>query len=169
MSTIDFELDSNLDWLECSVASVELPTTKNKASKHKSDKKFTWSAEVIEKMRVARARQIIPGMLGKTQSEETRKKISDALKGRSLTEEHKKKLIGKSKGRKPRLGILHTSESRKKMSESHKKPKKVFVTPFGTFIGKAGLVEAGLRYTEFYYKMKTNPTEYYSKIMECQE
>ena len=152
MTTIDFELDSNLDWLECSVSQVELPTTKNKT--HSTNKKFTWSAEVVEKIRTARAQQII--------SDETKKKISDALKGRPSknlgkirSEEIRKKLSEVHRGR------IHSDETRKKMSDSAQKRVRIFVTPLGTFAGKAELKTAGLRYETILTRMKKNPEEYY--------
>lgn len=57
---------------------------------------------------------------GKSTSEETRKKLSDAHKGKKLSEEHKKKIGETSKGRRPFLGKHHTEESKKKMSKAHK-------------------------------------------------
>lgn len=57
---------------------------------------------------------------GKSPSEETRKKLSDAHKGKQLSSEHKKKIGEKSKGRQPFLGKHHTEESKKKMSKAQK-------------------------------------------------
>jgi hypothetical protein len=155
MSTIDFELDSNLDWLECSVASIELTTTKNEASKHKSDKKFIWSAEVVEKIRVARARQTNLGMRGKTQSEETRKKISDANRGRIVSEETRQKR------RVSNLGKIHSEETKQKISDAKQKHIRIFVTPMGTFVGKAELKKAGLRYETILTRIKKSLEGYY--------
>ena len=57
---------------------------------------------------------------GKSTSEKTRKKMSDAHKGKQLSAEHKKKIGEKSKGRRPMLGKHHSEESKKKMSEAQK-------------------------------------------------
>ena len=57
---------------------------------------------------------------GKSPSEKTRKKMSDAHKGKQLSAEHKKKISEKSKGRRPMLGKRHSEESKKKMSEAQK-------------------------------------------------
>ena len=162
----NFELDSNLDWLECSVNQIELPTTKNKATKHKSDKKWTWSAEVVEKIRTARAQQTNIGMRGKTQSEVTRLKISDANRGRTFSIEHKKML---SEAAKKRVNPPRSDKAKARMSAAAQKRSKIYITPLGTFVGKAELETAGICYSTLVKKMKTNPTEYYSKIKECQE
>ena len=57
---------------------------------------------------------------GKSPSEKTRKKMSDAHKGKQLSAEHKKKIGEKNKGRRPMLGKRHSEESKKKMSEAQK-------------------------------------------------
>jgi group I intron endonuclease len=53
------------------------------------------------------------GCSGAIRSEETKQKMSEALKGRIFTEEHKKNIGKSSKGR------IFTEETRKKMSNSH--------------------------------------------------
>lgn len=60
-------------------------------------------------------------MLGKTFSEETRRKISESKKGMTFSEEHKRKLSESHKD-KPNglLGYRHSEESRRKISESKK-------------------------------------------------
>ena len=55
-------------------------------------------------------------MYGKRQSEETRKKISAAMKGKTHSEETRKKLKGKAAWNK---GKILSEETRKKMSETH--------------------------------------------------
>jgi hypothetical protein len=54
-------------------------------------------------------------------SEERKLKISKALSGRKLSEEHKAKIILRHKGNKYRLGAVLSEESKKKISEAHKK------------------------------------------------
>jgi hypothetical protein len=60
--------------------------------------------------------------LGRWQSEETRRKISEAQKGRKLSEEHKRKTSETMKGKKP---YQMTDEIRKKISQSLKGTKHV--------------------------------------------
>ena len=50
-------------------------------------------------------------MFGKTPSEETRRKMSEAQKGKTLSDEHKRKISDAAKGRK------HSDETKRKMSE----------------------------------------------------
>ena len=68
---------------------------------------------------------------GKTFTEETRRKISEANKGRKFTEETRRKLSEAHKGRtlskesrrkisEAQKGHIHSEESRKKISEAHK-------------------------------------------------
>ena len=57
---------------------------------------------------------------GKSPSEETRRKMSEAKKGKQLSAEHKKKIGEKSKGRRPMLGKHHTEDTKKKMSKAQK-------------------------------------------------
>lgn len=65
--------------------------------------------------------------LGKVCSEEKKKKISDAQKGRKLTQKHKQKLSLAKKGKKH---APPSEETRKKISDSHKK-KPVICTDTG--------------------------------------
>lgn len=66
-------------------------------------------------------RKISESGRGKVRSEEFKKKISRANKGKILTEETKQK-IGKSKlGNKYCLGLTHSDETKKKISESLRK------------------------------------------------
>lgn len=61
---------------------------------------------------------------GKKRSEETVRKVSEALKGRKLSEEHRRKMSEFRKGNKYTLGYHHTEESKQKMSAARKgKPK----------------------------------------------
>jgi hypothetical protein len=71
-------------------------------------------------------------MYGKKHSNETRKKIGEAQKGKQLSEEHRKKLCESKKGKK------HSEEHRKKISEAQKGKKHhlftgYYYTPFGIF------------------------------------
>ena len=65
-------------------------------------------------------RKISEALLGKIVTEETKRKMSEVHKGKKLTEETKRKI------RESRLGTKHTEESKRKMSESRK----------GRFLGK---------------------------------
>jgi len=68
---------------------------------------------------------VIPHMLGKKLSEETKRKIGDAHKDKKLSEETKRKISEARKGEKnPNYGKKHSEETKRKMSESQKsKPK----------------------------------------------
>lgn len=72
--------------------------------------------ETLEKMRLANLGEKNP-MYGKSPSEETRKKMSDAGKGKVFTEEHKKHL---SENHDDRRGQKHTEESKQKMRDAKK-------------------------------------------------
>ena len=64
-------------------------------------------------------------MKGKTLSEETKKKMSEAKKGKKLkpfTDEHRRKLSEAKKGEKNHFyGKTHTADTRKKISEANKR------------------------------------------------
>ena len=63
------------------------------------------------------------GTLGliKTNSEETKKKISEALKGKTPSEETRQKMSEAHKGEKhPMFGKTHSEETRQKIGEAHK-------------------------------------------------
>ena len=64
-------------------------------------------------------------MYGKKHSEETRKKMSEALKGKKhkpFTEEHRKKMSESLKGRtSPMKGVTLSEETRRKISEAMKR------------------------------------------------
>lgn len=65
-----------------------------------------------EKLReIGRNKEVMPTMLGKTHSDETKKKMSDASKGKKKTIEHKQK-ISKSK-----LGTIVSDETKAKKSK----------------------------------------------------
>ena len=60
-------------------------------------------------------------MKGRTFSEETRKKISEAKKGRTFSEEHRRKISEAIKGEKhPMYGKHISEETRRKMSDAMK-------------------------------------------------
>ena len=88
------------------------PETQAKISaawERRKESGWTFSPEIIEKMRVAH--------LGKTASAETRAKLSTAGLGRTPSAETRKKISDAQKGR---LGKIPSAETRKKMSDSHK-------------------------------------------------
>lgn len=58
--------------------------------------------------------------LGHHHSEETKKKMSETQKGKVLSDETKQKLSENMKGNKYALGYHHSEETKKKISESHK-------------------------------------------------
>ena len=61
-------------------------------------------------------------LFGKHRSDETRIKISEAQKGRTFSEEHRRKLSEAHKGKtSPRKGVTLSEETRRKMSEARKK------------------------------------------------
>lgn len=92
-----------------------------------SDKSGKMSAETIAKMvhykrnmtpehrkklsEAGKNKEVMPTMLGKHHSDETKKKMSDSAKGKSLTKEHKEN-ISKSK-----LGVIVSDETKAKKSK----------------------------------------------------
>ena len=63
------------------------------------------------------------GVSGRVSSEETRRKLSEAHKGKTLSEEHKIKLSEAKAGRTSnRKGVLHSEESKEKMSKAKENP-----------------------------------------------
>ena len=78
----------------------------------------THSEETRKKMSEANKSKNNP-MYGKTHSEETRKKMSEAKKGKTLSEKTRKKISEANKGENnPMYGKTHSEEARKKMSEA---------------------------------------------------
>lgn len=63
-------------------------------------------------------RKISEGLKGKTKSKEHRMKLSEANRGKTASEEAKAKMRERMKGNQRRLGIPHTAETRRKMSEN---------------------------------------------------
>lgn len=62
---------------------------------------------------------------GVPRSEETRRKISEALKGRRLSEDHRRKLVeAKSGERNPNYGKTRSEETRRKIGEANRKTMK---------------------------------------------
>ena len=60
-------------------------------------------------------------LFGKHLSEETRRKLSEAMKGRTLSEEHRRKISESMKGKNhPLYGKHHSEDTRRKISESMK-------------------------------------------------
>jgi TPP-dependent indolepyruvate ferredoxin oxidoreductase alpha subunit len=176
----NFELDTNLDWLECSVASIELPTTKNK--KHSTDKKWTWSAEVVEKMRIARVRQtysdetrlkMSKSQSGKSHSENTKLKMSKSQSGRIHSDESNKKRREQALVRLNQVSNKLKkirSEHNKKMSEAIRDGRLSIITPQGVFSTmKTAIQASGWSAATFRKLVKNNPTEYSIIIKECQE
>ena len=92
-----------------------------------NDKSGKMSAETIAKMvhykrnmtpehrkklsEAGKNKEVMPTMLGKHHSDETKKKMSDSAKGKSLTKEHKEN-ISKSK-----LGVIVSDETKAKKSK----------------------------------------------------
>lgn len=58
-------------------------------------------------------------LFGKTHSEETRKKMSDAWEGRIVSKDARKNMSAALKGNKNTLGYKHTEATKKKMSIAH--------------------------------------------------
>ena len=66
-------------------------------------------------------RKISEALKGKTLSEEHKRKISEAHKGKTFSEEHKRKISEAQKGEKHYFyGKTHTEEHKRKISEAHK-------------------------------------------------
>lgn len=62
-----------------------------------------------------------PWLIGKRRSEETKRKLSDAMKGKVASEDTKRKMSESRKGEKnPNYGKQHSEETKRKISESHK-------------------------------------------------
>jgi len=127
--------------------------TKNKMSKAKTGKKL--SEETKKKISKANT--------GKKLSEETRKRISEAKKGRKLSEDHKQKLSDAKRSKykrgnqhglfgktrpdhsaklKGRKGIVHTDESKQKMSIAKTGiPRNKLICPYCGKIGGDGIMK----------------------------
>ena len=81
----------------------------------------TFSEETRRKLSEATKGENNP-MYGKTRSEETRRKMSESQKGRTFSEETRQKLSEAHKGKtSPRKGVTLSDESRKKMSDAAKR------------------------------------------------
>ena len=73
--------------------------------------------KIVSEESKAKMRESFKNREYKNVSEETKEKISKAMKGRKLSEEHKKKISEANKGK------IVSDETRKKLSESHKNKK----------------------------------------------
>ena len=81
----------------------------------------TFSEETSRKLSEATKGENNP-MYGKTRSEETRRKMSESQKGRTFSEETRQKLSEALKGKpSPRKGVTLSDETRKKMSDAAKR------------------------------------------------
>jgi len=83
--------------------------------KGKQQGKTTWNKGLTAKTdsRVARYAEKMRGQKQKPRSEETKKKISRALKGRNFSKEHRKKLGAARKGK------ILSNETKRKISQNH--------------------------------------------------
>lgn len=63
-------------------------------------------------------------LYGKHHSQETRKKISEALLGKTFSEEHRRKISERMKGTKLFLGRHHSEETKRKISEERRQRQK---------------------------------------------
>ena len=84
------------------------------------DNECYYNRKACELIFLTKAEHNILHKKGKKYSEETRKKMSEALKGKLKSVEHKRKISESLKGNTNMKGKHHSDETRKKMSESRK-------------------------------------------------
>lgn len=90
---------------------------------------------------VTRAEHVRLHMKGKTLSEETRRKISEAHKGNHLSKETRNKISEAHKGKSsPRKGVTLSDETRRKISEAKKGKTWKFINGKRVLIPKEGNV-----------------------------
>ena len=126
----------------------------NTGNKHSEEAKQKISeAHMGIKVSEESRRKMSISQTGVKLSEETKRKISEVMKGRKMkpfSEEHKRKISETQKKRlahtRPRLGMKHTEESKRKMSKSQKG--RTFTEEHRRKISEAQKGKAGTPHTE---------------------
>lgn len=126
---------SKTDWLKNNKKSTKDPNRNSKISKTLKSKNLTMS-------------------------EEKKKYLSDLHKGKLLSNELKAHLSEIKQGENnPMFGRHHSDDAKKKMGE---KNSKAIMTPAGEFQSQTAAAKYyGVKQPDIFYRIKTNPTEYY--------